>query len=152
MVSSYLAAMRRANRHSSSGTCLVSLLGDAGHTLGPRSFWPLLVGLILLLAVGCSAPPPIYFGRPIPVDGLDKLVSEQSSAAEVRAALGKPRGYGMTRHTPNLPIWHIWFYDYNQIKGDQVGLSILLVFMHDGRYVGHYWFAAQELIEGPLVR
>ena len=97
-------------------------------------------------------PPPIYFGRPIPVDGLDKLVSEQSSAAEVRAALGKPRGYGMTRHTPNLPIWHIWFYDYNQFKGDQVGLSILLVFMRDDRYVGHYWFAAQELIEGPLVR
>ncbi len=131
---------------------LANLLGDSRHTLGPRLVRPLLAGLILLLAVGCSTPPPITFGWRIPVDGLDKLVPERSSAAEVRAALGVPRGYGMTRHAPDQPLMHLWFYEFHQIKGDQVGLSILIVSMRDDRYEGHFWFAAKEIIEGPLVQ
>ena len=101
---------------------------------------------LLALAAGCSTPP-INIGYRAPVDRLDRLVSEKSSADDVRAALGEPRGYGAARYTRDQPLRKIWYYEFTQFKGDQVGLNLLLVFFRDERYDGYLWFSAKELIK-----
>jgi len=70
-----------------------------------------------------------------------------STEAEVRTALGEPRGNGMVRHSSDQgTLRTIWYYEYVQLKGDQIGLKILLVFFDNEIYDGHLWFAANELV------
>ena len=119
-----------------------------------RPFLPLrrcvaVIGILVLVA-GCAAPPPINLGRRAPLQNLDRLVSEISSEAEVRAALGAPRGYGRARYSRDQPLRNVWFYEFVQVKGEQVGLNILLVFFRDDRYDGYLWFSAKELLKRQL--
>ncbi len=104
-------------------------------------------GLVLLvLTMGCSLPP-ISDGRPVPTNKLKGLETGVSTKAEVRAALGKPRGTGMVRHTSDPATQRsIWYYEYIRLKDDQIGLKILLVFLDGDTYDGHLWFAANELV------
>jgi hypothetical protein len=88
-------------------------------------------------------------GSPPSVAGLERLVSQKSTMSEVISALGQPRGYGETRHSPDQPLRPILVYEYVRAKGDQIALNILLVYLDEGRYDGHLWFAAQELYGGP---
>lgn len=39
----------------------------------------------------------------------------------------------------------IWYYEYVQVKDDQIGVKILLVFFNAETYDGYLWFAAKEL-------
>ena len=41
----------------------------------------------------------------------------------------------------------IWYYEYGQFKGKQIGLKIVLVFFRAGRYDGHLWFSSKELAD-----
>lgn len=107
--------------------------------------WVAALGL-LALAAGCSAPP-ITIGYRAPTDSLDRLVSEKSSAADVRAALGEPRGHGAARYTSDQPLRKVWYYEFIRLKGDQIGLNLLLVFFRDDRYDGYLWFSAKELMK-----
>ncbi len=107
--------------------------------------WVAALGL-LVLAAGCSAPP-INIGYRAPIGSLDRLVSEKSSAADVRAALGAPRGYGAARYTKDQPLRKVWYYEFIQLKGDQFGINLLLVFFRDDRYDGYLWFSAKELLK-----
>ncbi len=106
-----------------------------------------LASSILLSA--CTAPR-VTMGWPTPTQSLDRLVPETSTASEVRSVLGRPRGTGLTRHTPEDPLRRIWVYEYSQVKGDQVGLDVLLVYLQDERYEGHMWFTTRELLKRGL--
>ena len=105
------------------------------------------IGLALLVVtVGCSTPP-VSDGRPAPTNRLGSLETGVSTEAEVRTALGEPRGNGMVRHSSDqATLRTIWYYEYVQLKGDQIGLKILLVFFDNEIYDGHLWFAANELV------
>ncbi len=107
--------------------------------------WATALGL-LALAAGCSAPT-INIGYRVPIGSLDRLVSEKSSAADVRAALGEPRGHGAARYTKDQPLRKVWYYEFIQLKGDQFGINLLLVFFRDDRYDGYLWFSAKELLK-----
>jgi hypothetical protein len=107
--------------------------------------WVTALGL-LVLAAGCSVPP-ITIGYQAPIGSLDRLVSGKSSAANVRAALGEPRGHGAARYTKDQPLRKVWFYEFIQMKGTQIGINILLVFFQDDRYDGYLWFSAKELLK-----
>ena len=100
---------------------------------------------LLVLATGCNVPP-INIGYRVPVNNLENLISEKSSEADVRAALGEPRGYGSARFTKEQPLRKVWYYEFIQLKGEQVGLNLLLVFFRDDRYDGYLWFSAKELV------
>ncbi len=110
----------------------------------PWRRWMAVLGL-LVLAAGCGSPPTITVGYRAPTQNLDRLVSEKSSAADVRAALGEPRGHGAARYTKDQPPRKVWYYEFIQIKGSQIGLDILLVFFQGDRYDGYIWFSAKEL-------
>jgi hypothetical protein len=126
-----------------------------GTDTGPEKFvhpfhllrrWMAVLGL-LVLAAGCTAPL-ISIGEQTQTQNLDRLVSERSTAADVSAALGEPRGYGRARYTKDQPLRNVWFYEFMQIKGDQVSVKILLVFFRGDRYDGYLWFSAKELLTG----
>ncbi len=123
---------------------------DPGPEKIVRSFhlwgrWMAVLGL-LVLAAGCAPPPTITIGYRAPLQNLDRLISEKSTAADVRAALGEPRGYGAARFTRDQPLRKVWFYEFLQIKDDQVGVNMLLVFFRGDRYDGYLWFSAKELL------
>ncbi len=122
-----------------------------GKTVHPFLLWGRWMGVLglLALAAGCAAPP-ITVGYRAPLQNLDRLISEKSSAADVRAALGEPRGYGAARYTSDQPLRKVWFYEFLQIKGDQVGVNILLVFFRGDGYDGYLWFSAKELLTRQL--
>ncbi|MDJ0950823.1 MAG: hypothetical protein QNJ94_18075 [Alphaproteobacteria bacterium] len=107
---------------------------------------PALVLSFALLAAGCVTAPPLDMGSPPRVSGLKQLKSQESSVTEVVSALGTPRGYGMMRHTPDQPVRPVLVYEYVQMKGEQIGMNVLLVYLDDGKYDGHLWFSARELM------
>ncbi len=115
-----------------------------------RPFHPwrrwMAVHCLLVLVAGCAAPT-ITIGYRAQTQNLDRLISEKSTAADVRAALGEPRGHGRARHTRDQPLLKVWFYEFMQMKGDQVGVNILLVFFRGDRYEGYLWFSAKELLK-----
>jgi hypothetical protein len=116
----------------------------------PKRFSITLIAFVLgLWLVGCATPP-IEDGRLPPVEELSGLVVGASSVQDVRNALGAPRGSGKVRHSGNVEARDILFYEFVQIKGDQIGLKLLLVFLKDDIYDGHLWFGAHEFIEKQL--
>ncbi len=66
--------------------------------------------VLLVLVAGCAEGPVITVGERAPTQNLDRLVSEKSSAADVRAALGEPRGHGAARYTKDQPPLKVWYY------------------------------------------
>ena len=89
------------------------------------------------------------FGREVATAPLAQFKPGATTMADVRAALGEPRGDGIVRHNAKEPRRVIWFYEYGQIRpehGDtQTSLKIVLVFFKDGRYDGHLWFADKKM-------
>ena len=111
-----------------------------------RRIGKLASAAMLVALVGCASPT-VSDGRGAPTDNLASLEVGVSDEAAVRAALGEPRGNGFVRHSAEQPARRpIWYYELIQVKDDQVGLKILLVFFSEGKYDGHVWFAAQELM------
>ena len=108
----------------------------------------LLIGMLLGLA-GCTLPPMQTGERP-KIEALASLMSGVSTPQQVRAALGDPRGLGAAHHRPDLPKHKVWYYELVQAKGDQIGLTILLVMFKQDRYDGYFWFKGKELLEGPI--
>jgi hypothetical protein len=102
----------------------------------------------LLVAVGCSTT--MSFGSNPPVERLQSLQLGASTARDVRAALGEPRGPGQTRIQASYPETQIWYYEYVQSSGApgaaKVQMKMLLVFMHEDVYVGHMWFSSGQLL------
>jgi len=106
--------------------------------------------VVLMLAGACTAQTVHIPGTTPPVEALTALEYRKSTAAQVRSALGEPSGYGMMRHSPDVPLARVWYYERVLVKGDQIRLHILLVYLHDEIYQGHFWFAADELYKTTL--
>jgi hypothetical protein len=104
------------------------------------------VALSLILA-GCALPP-MEAGKMPKTEALSSLVTGRSTPEQVRALLGEPQGGGAARYRPDLPRHTVWYYELVQMKGDQVGINILLVLFDGGRYDGYLWFRGRELLKG----
>jgi len=103
-----------------------------------------LVGLIALS--GCV--PAMKFGSPPKTQQLAGLKLGVSTKSEVLAALGEPRGRGVSRETPDQKDRRdILFYEYITVDSPNIGTNILLVMMNGDLYDGYLWFASSSLVE-----
>ncbi len=115
----------------------------------PPRRWVLCIVVALasvLLLAGCMS---IQYGSPPRTDRLGTLTPGVSSTADVRSALGEPRGRGVGRLMSVDPAPRtIWSYEYTEAEGRQIQLKMLLVFFNQDRYEGYMWFAAANVVEG----
>jgi hypothetical protein len=96
--------------------------------------------------MGCMT---LESGVPPRVDRLASLTVGQSTPSDILQTLGEPRGKGMSRMTPDLPARDIWVYEHMSSDGKAANLKILMVFLYDGRYDGHFWFGSNlEIVRG----
>lgn len=102
-----------------------------------------LFSLILIILVsGCSMT--MEYGNWPNVDNLSLLRLGESTSSEITSALGEPTGYGKG-YMPDFPgTATVWSYEYQKISGNEADVSILLVFLRDGVYQGHFWFDAKD--------
>jgi hypothetical protein len=111
--------------------------------------------LVAWAAAGdAGAQQTMTFGRDVATAPHAQFKPGVTTMAEVRAALGDPRGDGVARHNPKEPQRIIWFYEYGQVRprlGDtESSLKIVLVFFKEGRYDGHLWFADKKIVSTQL--
>jgi len=102
------------------------------------------VGLGLTLTAGCASSS--SFGVPPRVAGLTKLMVGESSPADILSVLGEPRGKGAARFPVDPELRTVWYYDYVHSEGGRTELAALIVFLREGRYEGHLWFAGSQLV------
>ena len=104
--------------------------------------------MVVFGIAGCGASPVVTSGERPQTEKLSTLVSGKSTAAEVRAALGYPRGYGLMRHRPEEKLRKIWFYEMMQSKPDQSSLYVLLVYLDEKGeiYDGYFWFRGNAFL------
>ncbi len=111
---------------------------------------------VLGLLIACA--PTINWGSPPKITQLEALQRGASSKADVRKALGEPRGGGMARNADrrlrqsagdNISriSREMWFYEFTRIEGQRVDLQILLVFFDRDKYDGHLWFSSTNLLD-----
>jgi hypothetical protein len=109
----------------------------------PRS---IAIGLITAwLLSGCATT--MRVGAPPRTDRLKGLTVGVSTAQEVRQALGEPRGSGMARGSAIQQPRRILYYEYMEAEGQRIGLTLLVVFLHEDRYDGHLWFSSAQIIQ-----
>jgi len=104
----------------------------------------LWIPLVFIFA-GCAMT--LEYGRwPEPTQ-LDKLQLGQSDSTEILQLLGEPTGKGMGR-MPDFPdTATVWSYEYQRVSGattSEVEINLLLIFLKDGVYQGHFWFEADD--------
>ena len=83
------------------------------------------------------------------VAALDGLVVGQSSAAEVRAALGEPYGTGRASLPFQASAGDMWSYYYEEGTLEDDRRTFLFVYLRDGVYDGYMWFSSLPGAEGP---
>lgn len=102
----------------------------------------LFVGLLGGLATGCAQTSKM--GVQPPVERLGALELGRSGKAEVRELLGLPQGEGMSR-LPDYPgLRTVWAYDFMEMQGQRVGMTMLFIFFDGEAYDGYLWFDAVE--------
>ncbi len=120
--------------------------GRQGTPPGSRVACTLLALASVFFLAGCMS---IQYGSPPRTDQLGTLTPGISSTADVRSALGEPRGRGVGRLMSVDPAPRtIWSYEYTEAEGRQIRLKMLLVFFNQDRYEGYMWFAAANVVEG----
>jgi hypothetical protein len=109
----------------------------------------LLALLAVLATLGPSACATARIGARPRVEALPSLKVGQSTAADVLLAIGEPTGKGSARFQPGMPRVEAWSYEYTEIRqglgSSDADIAIVVVFLQEGRYAGHLWFAG-----GPL--
>lgn len=105
-----------------------------------------LIFLAVLFLSACAGPS-MTIGRPIATQRLAELMAGVSSEKEVLAALGEPTGRGMWRWAGEQRPLDLCVYDFQRRHSSELEMAILIVFLKDGTYVGHYWFGANPLLQ-----
>ena len=104
----------------------------------------LIVGLLGGLTTGCAQTSKM--GVQPPVERLGVLELGRSGKTEVRDLLGPPQGEGMSR-LPDYPgLRTVWAYDYVEMLGQNVGMTMLFIFFDGEAYDGYLWFDAVETL------
>lgn len=100
----------------------------------------LFVCLLTGLATGCGQTAKL--GVQPPVERLGALELGRSGKSDVRNLLGQPQGEGMSR-LPDYPgLRTVWAYDYVELQGQRVGMTMLFIFFDGDAYDGYLWFDA----------
>lgn len=86
-------------------------------------------------------------GPPIATQRLADLKVGVSSEKDVITALGAPAGRGMWRWAGEERPLELRVYERMRMKSNELDVSILIVFLKNGIYAGHYWFAANPLLQ-----
>lgn len=103
-----------------------------------------LIGLLSGFVTGCAQNAKL--GVEPAVDRLGGLQLGSSDKAEVRELLGQPQGEGMSR-LPDYPgLRTVWAYDYVEMEGQRVGMSMLFIFFDGDAYDGYLWFDATDAL------
>jgi len=98
------------------------------------------------LAVGGCATGPMKMGNPPAVDRLSELSAGVSTAKDVIAVLGEPKGRGAAR-SPTFGLKESWLYESMEVDGTKARMRMLMVFLDKdtGVYQGHMWMASGML-------
>lgn len=100
----------------------------------------LIMGVLGGLATGCAQTAKL--GVQPPVERLGALELGRSGKADVAELLGQPQGEGMSR-LPDFPgLRTVWAYDYVEMEGQSVGMTMLFIFFDGEAYDGYLWFDA----------
>lgn len=106
----------------------------------------LRTGSLVLCCALASACISMEYGSPLITEGLDSLQLGQSTHADILLALGQPRGNGSVHMSQHPAPRDMLFYEFLKLKGKNVEIEILVVFILDEHYDGHLWFASSERI------
>ena len=113
----------------------------------PARILKVLLMVVCVTLAACAQS--VTYGAKPQTDRLSMLVRVKSTAADVLRALGEPRGRGAARlaDEPNSARRDVLFYEYVQSNGSTVNLKMLMVFMRDGTYDGHFWFSSVDAMK-----
>lgn len=114
----------------------------------------IFLSLALLFFTGCqTTPPTIYSGSPIyGMNEIDQLKQDKTTVQDVRNVMGEPSGFGKARLKPDSELVDVWFYQYLVMKGSQVNVNIVLIFIDENEiYQGHLAFISDSVAEGMIV-
>jgi hypothetical protein len=107
-----------------------------------------VLGLLAALAVTATAcAPSIEYGVKPNTQNLARLTVSESGPSEILKALGQPRGKGVARWAGIPGPREIWYYEHVKTDGSHLEQTMLLVFVKDGRYDGHLWFSAAQVVQ-----
>ena len=109
----------------------------------------LILGLVVSLGSMSCFPSTVRYGFPTQIDKLNTLTHGTSTSADIVLALGQPRGDGVARSTIEPTPRQIYYYEYVEAGtySGKIELSMLLVFVRDGRYDGHLWFSSANQLQ-----
>lgn len=106
----------------------------------------LAIGFVVAALAGCATSTSI--GSPPKYSALASLTRGKSSEDDVSRALGTPIGRGEMRTGRVMEPTTVWSYEHTVASaGGKVDFGILLVFVREGRYDGHFWFSSASLLE-----
>lgn len=99
----------------------------------------------VLATCGCATGP-MKMGNPPAVDRLSQLSAGVSTAKDVVAVLGEPKGRGATR-SPTFGLKESWLYESMEVDGTKARMRMLMVFLDKdtGVYQGYMWMASGML-------
>jgi hypothetical protein len=125
--------------------------------------WRTQLGVVLAIVALCGSSCVSLESGSLPrTDRLSQLQVGVSTKADVRRILGKPRGRGAFRLTPELGQGEIWAYDYFKgspklnMKVDLEHSMLMVLFttplsdpdgrlgIQAGRYFGHFWVSTLD--------
>jgi len=103
-----------------------------------------LLMVVCVMVTACTQS--VTYGVKPQTDRLSILVRGKSTSADVLLALGEPRGRGAARlaDQPDSARRDVLFYEFVQSGGSTVNLKMLIVFMREGTYDGHFWFSSVD--------
>jgi hypothetical protein len=106
-----------------------------------------IVGLLVAISVTATACASIEWGVKPNTQNLARLTVGVSASSEILASLGQPRGKGAGRWAEVPEPREIWYYEYTKTDGSRVEMTMLLVFLKEGRYDGHLWFSSAQIVQ-----
>lgn len=104
------------------------------------------VSSVAVLGLGGCATGPMKIGEPPAIDRLPQLSAGVSTAKDVVAVLGEPKGRGAAR-AGTFGLKESWLYESMELEGTKARMRMLMVFIDKdtGVYQGHMWMASGML-------
>ncbi len=101
--------------------------------------------MLAALSMGCVTT--VEYGRWPDPEQLNNLKLAYSTSENVRELLGEPTGKGEGRMPDFVGTATVWSYEYMRTTGSDVKMNMLLVFLWNDKYQGHFWFVAEDKLQ-----